>query len=98
MFAPKRRHGRRPKANTREGGNPRFDGFVVPPNLHNISQAAPPPTSTTVLMTALTDTKKQNKPYQEKTPPSTNHVQSGERGRGDKEGVLRVKPKGFTRR
>ena len=32
MFAPKRRHGRRrPKANTREGGNPRFVGFVVPP-------------------------------------------------------------------
>ena len=32
MFAPKRRHGRRrPKANTREGENPRFDGFVVSP-------------------------------------------------------------------
>ena len=31
MFATKRRHGRRPKANTREGKNPRFDGFAVSP-------------------------------------------------------------------
>ena len=31
MFATKRRHGRRPKANTREGENPRFDGFAASP-------------------------------------------------------------------
>ena len=45
-------------------------------------------------MTALTDTKKQNKLYQEKNTHLNHYVQSGERGRGDKERVLRVKPKG----
>ena len=45
-------------------------------------------TRTTVLMTALTDSKKQNKPYQEKTnlkPPTS---KAGKGGEGIRKGFL----------
>ena len=64
--------------------------------MHYSPIPAPNPTSTTILMTTPTDKKAKTLPR--KKHLLNHHVQSGERGRGDKERVLRVKPKDFTRR
>ena len=48
-------------------------------------------------MTAIADSESKINKARKNTLSTTN-VQSGERGRGDKERVLRVKAKDFTRR
>ncbi len=54
----------------------------------NISTAAPKPKSTTILMTAQTDSEKQNKPFRETTKSSKPTFKAGKGGEGIRKGFL----------